>query len=187
MTRTGKPYPSCASCSDASTTTTEWRAAILRESLVLARRVRDATLGLPGGLRWADIDFSHSAIGFSRAYVDGTVGPVLRATKTHRTYRVAIDDASVQRLVDHYRRALNRGGGAVSGQAFVFTADADGGAPWLPNRVTKNFIGHRRRAGVGEFRLHDYADTSPQLRCSPMVLPWSPSRNDLATPERRPP
>ena len=37
------------------------------------------------GLRWADIDFPHSAIGFSRAYVDGPVGPVLRATKTHRT------------------------------------------------------------------------------------------------------
>ena len=37
----------------------------------------------------------------------------------------------------------------------MFTADADGGAPWLPNRVTKTFIGHRRRAGVGEFRLHD--------------------------------
>ena len=122
---------------------------------MLARRVRDATLGLPGGLRWADIDFSHSAIGFSRAYVDGTVGPVLRATKTHRTYRVAVDDASMQRLVDHYRRATDRGRGAVSGQAFVFTADADGGAPWLPNRVTKTFVGHRRRLGVGKFRLHD--------------------------------
>ena len=107
------------------------------------------------GLRWADIDFAHSAIGFSRAYVDGPVGPVLRATKTHRTYRVAVDDASMLRLVDHYRRAMDRGSDAVSGQAFVFTADADGGAPWLPNRVTKTFIGHRRRTGVGEFRLHD--------------------------------
>ena len=37
----------------------------------------------------------------------------------------------------------------------MFTADADGGASWLPTRVTKTFIGHRRRAGVGEFRLHD--------------------------------
>ena len=46
--------------------------------------------------------FPHSAIGFSRAYVDGPVGPVLRATKTHRTYRVAVDDESMQRLVDHY-------------------------------------------------------------------------------------
>ena len=60
------------------------------------------------GLRWADIDFAHSAIGFSRAYVDGPVGPVLRATKTHRTYRVAVDQASMQRLVDHYQRATQR-------------------------------------------------------------------------------
>jgi Phage integrase, N-terminal SAM-like domain len=29
---------------------------------------------------WAAIDFTHSAIGFSRAYVDGPAGPVLRAT-----------------------------------------------------------------------------------------------------------
>ena len=61
----------------------------------------------------------------------------------------------MQRLVDHYRRATDRRGVAARGEAFVFTADADGGAPWLPNRVTKTFIGHRRRAGVGEFRLHD--------------------------------
>ncbi|CAB4881659.1 unannotated protein [freshwater metagenome] len=76
------------------------------------------------GLRWADIDFSHSAIGLSRAYVDGPVGPVLRATKTHRTYRVAVDAESMLRLVHHYRRALERGSGAVSGQAFVFTVAA---------------------------------------------------------------
>jgi integrase len=107
------------------------------------------------GLRWADIDFPHSAIGFSRAYVDGPVGPVLRATKTHRTYRVAVDAESLLRLVDHYRRAVDRGGVAARGEAFVFTGDAHGEAPWLPNRVTKTFIGHRRRAGVGEFRLHD--------------------------------
>jgi hypothetical protein len=38
----------------------------------------------------AEIDFRHAAIGFARAYVDGPTGPVLRATKTHRTYPVAI-------------------------------------------------------------------------------------------------
>jgi integrase len=26
---------------------------------------------------------------------------------------------------------------------------------WKPNRVTKNFVRHRRAAGVPEFRLHD--------------------------------
>jgi len=37
----------------------------------------------------------------------------------------------------------------------VFTAEPDGCRPWLPNRVTKTFIAHRRRTGVGQFRLHD--------------------------------
>ena len=47
------------------------------------------------GLRWAEIDARHAAIGFTRAYVEGPTGPVLRATKTHRTYRVAIDNATL--------------------------------------------------------------------------------------------
>ena len=110
------------------------------------------------GLRWADIDFTHSAIGFSRAYVDGPAGPVLRATKTHRTYRVAVDHASMQRLVDHYQRSTQRATQhkhLLTDKAFVFSAEPDGSVPWLPNHVTKMFINHRRRAGVGQFRLHD--------------------------------
>ena len=110
------------------------------------------------GLRWADIDFAHSAIGFSRAYVDGLSGPVLRATKTHRTYRVAVDHASIQRLVDHHQRSTQRATARerlLTDKAFVFSAHPDGSLPWLPNRVTKMFIGHRRRAGVGQFRLDD--------------------------------
>lgn len=50
------------------------------------------------GLRWAEVDLTDSAIGFSRAFVEGPHGPVLRATKTHRTYRVAIDDETAARL-----------------------------------------------------------------------------------------
>jgi integrase len=42
------------------------------------------------GLRWSEIDVAHSAIGFTRAFVEGPTGPVLRATKSHRVYRVAI-------------------------------------------------------------------------------------------------
>ena len=110
------------------------------------------------GLRWAEIDARHAAIGFTRAYVEGPTGPVLRATKTHRTYRVAIDDATLQRLVEHRRRADARAAAnrvELADGGFVFSAATDGSAPWLPNRVTKTFIGHLRRAGVGRFRLHD--------------------------------
>jgi integrase len=110
------------------------------------------------GLRWAEIDVRHAAIGFARAYVEGPTGPVLRATKTHRCYRVAIDDATIQRLGEHRRRAEVRAaanGMALADHAFVFSSAVDGSLPWLPNRVTKSFIRHLRHAGVGQFRLHD--------------------------------
>jgi integrase len=110
------------------------------------------------GLRWAEIDARHAAIGFARAYVEGPTGPVLRPTKTHRTYRVAVDDATIHRLIEHRRRAEVRAEAnnvALADHAFVFSAAPDGSTPWLPNRVTKAFLRHLRRAGVGRFRLHD--------------------------------
>jgi len=110
------------------------------------------------GLRWAEVDVRHAAIGFTRAYVEGPTGPVLRATKTHRTYRVAIDEATMRRLIEHRRRVEARArssGVTVADTAFVFSAPSDGSVPWLPNRVTKQFIRHLRRCGVGRFRLHD--------------------------------
>ena len=93
-----------------------------------------------------------------RAYVEGPTGPVLRATKSHRTCRVAIDEATIRRLVEHRGRAEAR---AVANRVvathagFVFSGEPDGSRPWLPNGVTKTFITHLRRSDVGRFRLHD--------------------------------
>ena len=102
-------------------------------------------------VRWSDVDFRHAAIGFCRAPVDGPSGPVLRATKNRRTYRVALDPTSVELLLAH-RDGAPRADGVVDG--FVFSSDA-GRHPWLPNWVTKRFITYRRRAGLAAFRLHD--------------------------------
>jgi integrase len=110
------------------------------------------------GLRWSEIDVAHAAMGFSRAFVEGPAGPVLRATKSHRSYRVAIDCSTIRQLVAHRRRAEARAvahGLHLGDSAFVFSSRADGSWPWLPNRVTKTFLAHRRHAGVGRFRLHD--------------------------------
>jgi integrase len=110
------------------------------------------------GLRWAELDFEHRAIGFTRAFVEGPDGCVLRATKTHRSYRVSIDDATLATLVDHWRRARDRAeavGHTLTADGFVFSDDVDGARPWLPNRVTKMFITHRRRVGIARCRLHD--------------------------------
>jgi integrase len=108
-------------------------------------------------LRWADVDVGHAALGFSRALVEGPTGPVLRPTKNRRTYRVALDPASVKLLVAHRLRADERARhvGGVTGGGFVFTDDPAGRRPWLPNRVTKRFITYRQRAGLAHFRLHD--------------------------------
>ena len=83
---------------------------------------------------------------------------MLRATKTHRSYSVAIDEGTLTVLVDHWRQALARAecvGANLTVDSFVFSSDPAGTRPWLPNRVTKRFIHHRRRTGLGHFRLHD--------------------------------
>jgi integrase len=104
-------------------------------------------------LRWPDVDFTHAAIGFCRALVDGPTGPVLRPTKNRRTYRVALDPRSPELLSAHRDRTLGHLTDGIEG--FVFSSDPAGRRPWQPNWVTKRFIAYRRRAGLAHFRLHD--------------------------------
>jgi integrase len=109
-------------------------------------------------LRWGDIDEERAAISFTRALVEGPDGPELRSTKTHRTYRVELDDESFHVLLAHRSRAkaLARDVGAdLMAGAFVFSSRPDGAKPLLPNWLTKRFIGARCAAGLPHFRLHD--------------------------------
>jgi integrase len=80
-------------------------------------------------------------------------GPLLVPTKTRRSYRVALDAASVELLERHWARL--GGGLQVCEDRFVFSGDPAGARPWLPNFVTKRFITVRRAAGLGHFRLDD--------------------------------
>jgi integrase len=108
-------------------------------------------------LRWSDIDLAHSAIGFSRALVEGPDGPVLQPTKNRRTYRVALDQETLATVIEHARRRSGRGtnAGVEPGDGFVFSDDPTGRRPWQPNWVTKRFIRYRQRAGLAHFGLHD--------------------------------
>jgi len=108
-------------------------------------------------LRWSDIDLAHSAIGFSRALVEGPSGPVLQPTKNRRTYRVALDQETLATVIEHARRRADRGAstGLEAGDGFVFSHDSTGRRPWQPNWVTKRFIRYRQQAGLAQFRLHD--------------------------------
>ncbi|MBF6557761.1 MAG: site-specific integrase [Acidimicrobiales bacterium] len=108
-------------------------------------------------LRWSDEDLDRGQIGFLRALLDAPGGPVLRPTKTGRTYRVHLDAASRDVFVRHYRRATRRAQNVnanLDRTSFVFSHEPAGGSPWSPNWVTNQFIAFREQAGVS-FRLHD--------------------------------
>jgi integrase len=102
-------------------------------------------------LRWVDVDLVVGALSIQRAVVEGPDGPVLVPTKTRRSYRVALDEASVALLRAHYDRV----GSSDNEDRFIFAADPDAARPWMPNFVTKRFIDARRAAGLDHFRLHD--------------------------------
>jgi integrase len=107
-------------------------------------------------LRWADVDFDHAALAFTRALVEGPNGPVLRSTKNRRTYRVALDEASLALLEAHRARMIGiETSSPPVEHRFVFTDDPTGHRPWLPNRVTKRFIAYRHQIGLDHVRLHD--------------------------------
>ncbi|MGH2657855.1 MAG: tyrosine-type recombinase/integrase [Actinomycetota bacterium] len=109
-------------------------------------------------LQWGDVDEEGTAVAFTRALIEGPNGPELRATKTHRTYRVELDGETWDVLIDHRSRVeaqARRAAVELSGEAFVFSSRPDCAKPWLPNWLTKQFIAARRAAGLPHFRLHD--------------------------------
>lgn len=105
-------------------------------------------------LRWRDVDFDHGALSFTRAAVTGHNGVELRPTKTYRTYRVEIDHDTLAVLADYHPSWIDRT--AICRETASCSARRPTGSrPWLPNRVTKQFIAARRQAGLDHFRLHD--------------------------------
>jgi integrase len=109
-------------------------------------------------LRWSDVDLDHTAISYTRALVEGPHGPVLRPTKNHRTYRVALDNDTLRAIENHHTRCRQSAAGIgaeLTSGCFVFSPAADSSRPWAPNSLTKRFIAARQRAGLPHFRLHD--------------------------------
>ena len=100
------------------------------------------------GLRWHNIKLASGRVSFCAGWVEGPNGPVLTSTKTKRSHVVDLDPATVEVLAKHATAA----GPARDG--YVFTDDG-GATAWKPNRVTKAFARHRKRAGLRAFRLHD--------------------------------
>lgn len=147
-------------------------------------------------LRWANLDQDRSAVAFTRALVEGPDRPVLRPTKTHRSYRVDLDRDTLDVVAAHRANAETNAAAAgveLIGTAFVFSSDADGARPWRPNWVTKRFIDARRAAGLPHFRLHDLrhfrgANTGAQSRAARTTTtkPRAKPAARTATSQRRP-
>jgi integrase len=105
-------------------------------------------------LKWVDVDFEHESLSFQRSWVEGPKGPVLAPTKTRRSHRVALDPYTQQLLEEQWGR-ISAVATSDLDAAFVFSHHPVGERPWNPNWVTKQFIRHRRAAGIEHFRLHD--------------------------------
>lgn len=109
-------------------------------------------------LRWGDIDLEHASVVISRGVVVGPEGLVEKDTKTHQARRVSLDPTSLAILQSHRDRwdaRLAAVGDAVGREAYVFTNDLYGGAPWRPDSATRDFVRLCRLAGVKGIRLHD--------------------------------
>ena len=110
-------------------------------------------------LRWRDIDLNATAITITRSIVEARYGVLVeKDTKTHGSRRIAIDAETAAELEEHWERSAARAkvcATTLSPGAHVFSREADGSKPWLPNDVTKAFIRVRDRAEIPGVRLHD--------------------------------
>jgi integrase len=109
-------------------------------------------------LQWRDVDLASGAVTFARGVVDGPDGIVVKGTKTNRVYRVTLDAETLEALVEYRGRMEERAAlfdVALGAQAFAFSYEPDGSAPWRPDGVTHRWDRYRKRAGLAEVRLHD--------------------------------
>lgn len=129
-------------------------AAFLRTSVTTGARRGELC-----ALRWRDLDLKARTVTISHNLVEGSEGRLVeKDTKTHAARRIALDAATAEVLQIHRQRMDERAricGSAVGDDAYVFTRSVNGAEPWVPNEVTKVFIGLRNKVGLKNVRLHD--------------------------------
>jgi len=76
-------------------------------------------------LRWVDVDLVVGALSIQRAVVESPDGPVLVPTKTRRSYRVALDEASLGHFRAHHESVAS----SDNEDHFIFAADPDSVRP----------------------------------------------------------
>ncbi len=109
-------------------------------------------------LRWTDIRWEPAEIALSRSIAQVDQERIEKDTKTHQARRVAIDDATRDLLRELHLRARERAlavGVALAEDAFLFSEEPDGSAPWRPDVGTNWFGRLRAELVLDHVRLHD--------------------------------
>jgi integrase len=122
------------------------------------------------GLRWEDADLVSGAIAVRHTLVSVNGATVASTPKTARGRRVvAVDDATVDVLIEHRERCLLTTArvGALADLVFC----RPDGAPLYPSSVSRTFTALAPQAGVPRIRLHDLRHTHATLALQAGVHP----------------
>ncbi|MGC5309270.1 tyrosine-type recombinase/integrase [Micromonospora zamorensis] len=103
-------------------------------------------------LRWSAVDLDAAVLTLQSAlYVDDAGKLREKDTKTHQQRRVALDAETVEVLRDQLARCEERAsalGLSLSAEGYVFSPDADSGAPLVPDTATQRFSRMASRLGI---------------------------------------
>jgi integrase len=109
-------------------------------------------------LRWSDVHWDSREIVVARSIAMVGQDRIEKDTKTHQGRRLMVDE-STRELLHEFRlrsRARSmRAGMSLMDDAFLFSEDADGSAPWRPDVCTNWFGRIRHQLGLDHVRLHD--------------------------------
>lgn len=108
-------------------------------------------------LRWRDIDLDAGTVRIARAISIGDE-IVEKETKTRSRRRIQLDAGTVEVLRAHRRRCAERAlacGVPLEPDAYIWSLEVDGSAPWRPDLPTHRWVRLRKRLGLGNVRLHD--------------------------------
>lgn len=121
--------------------------------------VTGARRGEVCALRWSDVDLTDGEVVIARSIVMGEGKVHEKGTKTNRSRRVALDEATVEALRLQRQRAEDRAnvcGHTLGHDVFLFAQDVAGLTPWRPDSGATNRFGKlRHRVGLDHVRLHD--------------------------------
>jgi integrase len=119
-----------------------------------------ARRGEVAALRWRDVDLQSATMTINHAIVEVAHKVLLeKDTKTHAARRIALDPHTAEVLKSQRDRMTARAkacGVDLPVDAFIFSDDAVGSRPWVPNEITKDFIRIRNQLGLADVRLHDF-------------------------------